>query len=235
MAIDLFLRGLALGFSIAAPVGPIGVLCIRRTLAEGRAAGFASGLGAAVADGLYGAVAAYGLTAISRTMQQQQFWLRLVGGVFLCWLGVKTCLARAASGSNVGQASRLPSAESASAALPSGPGQAGRLPYIEGRNVRIGGAFASTLFLTLTNPMTIISFGIVFAGLELGGPASDYVAATAMVLGVFLGSAFWWLLLSTGVGAFRERLQPAQLRWGNRLSGLIMLGFGLFTLLSLRH
>src|SRR6185295_16454206 len=200
MGAILFLRGLLIGFSIAAPVGPIGVLCIRRTLTEGRASGFASGLGAAVADALYGAVAAYGLTAISHALEQQQFWLRLAGGVFLCWLGVKTWLSQ-------------PAAEPTAV-----------------RSGRVGGAFASTLFLTLTNPMTIISFGIVFAGLGLGGPTRDYFAATAMVLGVFLGSALWWLLLSAGVGAFRERLGPPHLRWVNRLSGLIMVAFGLFTL-----
>ena len=93
---------------------------------------------------------------------------------------------------------------------------------------------ATGFFLTLTNPMTILSFAGSFAGLGLGGATRDYFAATVMVLGVFLGSAFWWLLLSVGVGAFRERLGPPHLRWVNRLSGLIILSFGLFTLLAPR-
>jgi threonine/homoserine/homoserine lactone efflux protein len=204
VASDLFLRGLAMGFSIAAPVGPIGVLCIRRTLAEGRAAGFASGLGAAVADAFYGAVSAYGLTVLTDTLTRQEHWLRLFGGVFLCYLGLKTWLAKAAS-------------------EPAQP-----------KRSNLGGAFSSTLGLTLTNPMTIISFAGVFAALGLGGPTSDYTGATIMVLGVFLGSALWWLMLSAGVGAFRERLRPTHLRWVNRLSGLIIFIFGVFTLLSLR-
>jgi threonine/homoserine/homoserine lactone efflux protein len=94
--IEFLLKGLVLGFSIAAPVGPIGVLCIRRTLAEGRAAGFASGLGAATAEAIYGSVAAFGLTVISNFLRSQEFVLRLVGGVFLCYLGVKTWLAQPA-------------------------------------------------------------------------------------------------------------------------------------------
>src|SRR4030095_1284897 len=93
MEVNLFLRGLGIGFCIAAPVGPIGVLCIRRTLADGRMAGLVSGLGAAVADAIYGAIAAFGLTAISDTLVAQQTWLRLGGGVFLIFLGTKTFLA----------------------------------------------------------------------------------------------------------------------------------------------
>src|SRR6266700_7912000 len=91
---SFFLRGVAIGFSIAAPVGPIGVLCIRRTLTRGRLCGFASGLGAATADAVYGCVAGFGLTAVSNLMVSQQTWLRLIGGLFLCYLGVKTFFAK---------------------------------------------------------------------------------------------------------------------------------------------
>jgi LysE type translocator len=126
--VPLFLRGLVIGFSIAAPVGPIGVLCIRRTLADGRAAGFFSGLGAATADALYGAVAAFGLTAISSVLIGQATWLRLGGGLFLCYLGIKTFLAR-------------PAAEATPA-----------------RATGLIGAYVSTLLLTLANPTTILSF-----------------------------------------------------------------------------
>ena len=90
---ELFLQGLVLGFSIAAPVGPIGILCIRRTLAEGRASGFVSGLGAATADAVYGSIAAFGLTIISGILVEQKIWLGLLGGAFLCYLGVRTLLA----------------------------------------------------------------------------------------------------------------------------------------------
>ena len=201
----MLLRGLIIGFSIAAPVGPIGVLCIRRTLADGRAVGFAAGLGAATADALYGAVAGFGLTVVSTALVGQQGWLRLIGGAFLCWLGARTFLAR-------------PAEAAAQAA-----GGAGLL-----------GAYASTLVLTLTNPMTILSFAAVFAGLGLGAAGGGYGAAAVLVLGVFAGSALWWLALSGAVGLLRHRVTPRGLRWVNRASGTIIAGFGLLALLSLR-
>ena len=201
MEISFFLKGLAIGFSIAAPVGPIGVLCIRRTLTNGRASGLASGLGAATADAVYGCVAGFGLTFISNTLISQQLWFRLVGGLFLCYLGLKTLLAK-------------PAEEAAPA----------------GANSLIS-AYTSTFFLTLTNPMTIISFAAIFAG--LGGSSGNYVSAALLVLGVFIGSALWWLTLSTSVSTFRTKVTPDGLRWVNRISGLVIAAFGLLALLSL--
>ncbi len=201
MDIHLLLRGVLLGFAIAAPVGPIGVLCIRRTLAFGRITGLVTGLGAATADMCYGAVAAFGLAAVSSLLISQQHWIRLIGGAFLCYLGVTTILAR-------------PAAAAASA-----------------RSGGLAAAYASTLALTLTNPLTILSFAAIFAG--LGFTSTSYVSAALLVLGVFLGSALWWLLLSTGIGLLRQRLDLAALRWVNRLSGMMILGFGVFALASI--
>ena len=198
------LRGLLLGFAIAAPVGPIGVLCIRRTLAEGRAAGLVSGLGAATADAVYGCVAAFGLTFISSLLVGQQGWIRLVGGLFLCYLGLKTFLA-------------TPAEEPAVA-----------------RDGGLLGDYASTFFLTLTNPMTILSFTAIFAGLGIGSAAGNYASAALLVLGVFTGSALWWLILSGGVSMFRTKLGVTSLRWVNRISGMIIVGFGLLALWSLK-
>ena len=200
----MLLRGLVIGFSIAAPVGPIGVLCIRRTLADGRAVGFAAGLGAATADALYGAVAGFGLTVVSTALVGQQGWLRLIGGAFLCWLGARTFLAR-------------PAEAAAPATLGAG----------------LAGAYASTLALTLTNPMTILSFAAVFAGLGVGAAGGGYGAAAVLVLGVFAGSALWWLVLSGAVGLLRHRVTPRGLRWVNRASGTIIAGFGALALGSL--
>ena len=202
MDVSFYLRGLAIGFSIAAPVGPIGVLCIRRTLAEGRASGIVSGLGAATADALYGCIAGFGLTFISNFLVSQQTWLRLLGGLFLCYLGLRTLLAKPAE----------------RAATASGSG--------------LLGAYASTFFLTLTNPMTIISFAAIFAGLGLAGATGSYSAAGILVLGVFSGSAAWWLLLGGGVGLFREKVNSGLLQWINRFSGAIITVFGLLALLS---
>ena len=201
MNFSLLLRGLVIGLSIAAPVGPIGVLCIRRTLAEGRVAGFVSGLGAATADMLFGCVAGFGLTFISNALLAQQFWFRLIGGLFLCYLGVKTLLSHPAE----------------VAATAQGKG--------------LLGAYTSTLFLTATNPLTIFAFAAIYAG--LGTPAGDYRAALTLVAGVFAGSALWWMLLSGGVSLFRAKFDARSLLWVNRISGIVIVGFGCFSLLSL--
>ena len=203
MGIIFLVKGIIIGFSIAAPVGPIGVLCVRRTLNNGWASGLFSGLGAATADAIYGSIAGFGLSFISNFLVSQQMWLRLAGGVFLCYLGGKTFLSRASD--------------------------------LEGSAKRIGllGDYASTFFLTLTNPLTIISFAAVFAGLGLGASPGDYLSALFLVAGVFSGSVSWWFLLSGGVGLFRPRFSPAALRWVNRFSGVIIFVFGLLALLSL--
>jgi len=192
-------KGAIIGFSLAAPVGPIGLLCIRRSLAEGRVVGLFTGLGAATADASYGAVAAFGLTAISGFLVSQRVWLGLFGGAFLCYLGVRTF----------------------SAALASTAAQ--------GRSGGLAAAYASTFVLTLTNPITILSFISIFAGLGLG-VAPSAPAASAVVAGVFLGSAAWWLLLSHGVALFRRRLGDSWMRSVNRLSGAMIFAFGLYAL-----
>ena len=186
MNIEFLLRGLVIGFSIAAPVGPIGVLCIRRTLAEGYASGLASGLGAATADAIYGCIAAFGLTLISNFLVSQETWLRLVGGVFLCYLGIRTLL-------------KKPTEQAAVA-----------------RRSGLIGAFASTFLLTLTNPITIISFVAIFAGLGLAGASESYLSASVLISGVFLGSSLWWLLLSGGFGLFSKQVQPGRIAMGQR-------------------
>jgi threonine/homoserine/homoserine lactone efflux protein len=203
MEFSFLLRGLLIGFSIAAPVGPIGVLCIRRTLNDGRLNGLVSGLGAASADALYGSIAGFGLAFVSNFLVSQQIWLRLIGGAFLIYLGIRTLLAKPAE----------------QAATTRGSG--------------LLGAYASTFLLTVTNPLTILSFVAIFAGLGLAATSGHYSSAALLVLGVFLGSACWWLLLSTGVGFLRDRFNQQAMSWVNRISGVIILGFGLFALVSL--
>jgi len=203
MDIHFLLKGLLIGFSIAAPVGPIGVLCIRRTLADGRLSGLLSGLGAASADAVYGCVAGFGLTIISNFLVSQQNWIRLVGGLFLCYLGIKTLLAKPAQ-----EATQI-------------------------KKKGLLGAYASTFVLTLTNPMTILSFAAIFAGLGLASSGGDYSSAAVLVLGVFCGSAAWWLLLSGVVGLLREKFNYKIMLWVNRVSGVIVTGFGVYALSSL--
>jgi threonine/homoserine/homoserine lactone efflux protein len=191
----LLLRGFLLGLSIAAPVGPIGVLCIHRTLSEGRAMGFVSGLGAATADAVYGSVAAFGLVSVSGFLSAQRTTLRLLGGAFLCYLGLRALL------------SRPPVALTHS-------GTSGLLR-----------AYGSAALLTLTNPMTILSFAALFSGLGVTGGQTTYGSAAALVAGVLLGSASWWLALSLVVDALRHRISADSLQWVNRAAGIAMLVF----------
>lgn len=201
MNISFLAKGLIIGFSIAAPVGPVGILCIRRSLSQGYWVGFFTGLGAATADALYGFIAGFGLTIISNILVNQQMELKLMGGLFLCYLGLKIALEKPTQQSET----------------PSG---------------KIISAYASTFFLTVTNPITILSFIAIFAGLGVGNENNYWEAAT-LVFGVFLGSALWWLILVSGVSLFRDQVNTHTLQWINRISGIIIIGFGLAALLSL--
>ena len=194
-----FLTGLLFGLALAMPVGPIGLLCIRRSLDDGFAVGFATGLGAAVADAGYGAVAAFGLTAVSAFLLAWQGPLALMGGALLVWLGVASWRAR-------------PAVAAASAS------RAGR-PMV---------AFAQTVLLTAGNQQTVLTFVALFAGLGLATSAdAGWQRAGALVLGVFLGSAGWWLVLAGGVaGLLRGRLSGRRMLWINRGAGAVIAGFG---------
>ncbi|MBW2613340.1 MAG: LysE family transporter [Deltaproteobacteria bacterium] len=202
MDINIFIKGFIIGISIAAPVGPIGVLCIQRTLSGGKSQGLATGLGAASADAVYGVVAAFGLTVISNFFISQDTWFRLIGGAFLVYLGVKAFMA-----------------------------SPGRLNQAE-NNTRLISAYGSTFLLTLANPMTILSFAAIFAGLGLVNNNLNYGSAVLMVLGVFGGSAVWWLFLSSSASLFRNRIGD-KLVWLNRISGTIISTFGIIAILSL--
>lgn len=200
----LLIQGIILGFSIAAPVGPIGLLCIRRSLAHGRMSGLVSGLGAATADACYGSVAAFGLTAVSQALVGQRVWLNLIGGLFLCYLGVRTFLSKPASRS----------------------ADAGHRGLISD--------YASTVLLTITNPMTIIMFVGAFAGLGLANRGGDYASASMVVAGVFLGSALWWLVLSSSVSLIGKKMNDSWMSLVNKVSGAIIAGFGLYALQRFR-
>ena len=200
MTIDYLIKGLIIGFSVAAPVGPIGVLTIKRTLTEGRVSGFVTGMGAALADTVYGIIAGFGLAAISSFILTQEFWMKLVGGLFLLYLGIKSFVKKPAS---------------------------------EAANIDSKGLFnnfISTFFLTVTNPTTIFSFLAIFAGLGLGTTKTEYTSSMTLVLGVFIGSALWWLILSSLVSYFRSKITTNRLIWINRLSGIIIISFGLLAL-----
>lgn len=202
MDILLFGKSLLLGLAVAAPLGPIGALCINRTLERGFAAGVAGGLGTALADAIYASLAAVGFSAFSAALAMIDAPLRLVGGLFMLWLGWK---------------SMVPKPVRAAA-------------QIGARDLL--GTIAATFLLTITNPMTILSFAAIFAGLGLAD-APGAINAALVVIGVFSGSLLWWCILSGGVALVRQRLPESFALQVSRASGLILIGFGLYALGSL--
>lgn len=199
---NAYLQGLALGFSIAAPVGPVGVLCIKRTLEKGFRSGLLSGLGAASADAIYGCLAGFGLAFLADYLLDWQLPLRIVGGGFLLYLGLRAFFAQ--------------------------PAQAAKAE----EKIGLLGDYLSTLLLTLTNPMTIIAFTAVLVGLGVGSQPGSYGQAAALVAGVFSGSALWWLVLSGIVALLRGRVTATMYGWINKLAGLVIAGFGLGILVT---
>jgi len=204
METSFFVRGMLIGLSIAATVGPMCVLCIQRTLNKGQLYGLVSGLGIATADAAYGCVAAFGLTVVTTFLVNQQSWIRLIGGLFIVYLGLKTVLTRPAERAATARADNF------------------------------FGAYASTFLLTLTNPMTILSFAAIFAGIGVGEASRSYLSAVIVVLGVFLGSTCWWCALTTGISLLRGKFTSLWLLWINRVSGIVITLFGVFILFSLR-
>lgn len=206
------LNGILIGVSVAAPVGAMGILTIRRTLAHGWRAGFITGLGIASADGIYGAFAAFGLTLITNILIGLRPAIGLIGGLFLIYLGVKTML--------------KPQPPVPSASEPNGDTNGDTRSF-----------YFSALGLTLTNPTTILAFIGIFAGagLTVTGTdgTNDTLCAVFMLLGVILGSILWWLTLTSGVALLRRRLTPTVLVWIGRLSGGLLIAFGVSSILSL--
>jgi len=199
MELMLFLKGIIIGFAMAVPIGPIGIICIRKTLTEGRVRGLIIGLGAATADLLYGSVAAFGLTVISDTLLSHRIWIRLVGGALLLFLGIRTFLAR-----------------------PKDP----KFQIQDGGRLR---SYFTTVFLTLTNPLTIFAFLAVFAALGLGNGLS-FFAASVLVAGVFAGSFLWFLSLSSGATLFRNKLDVIGLGWVNKIAGILIIISGIIAI-----
>ena len=203
MEFALLFKGIGIGLSIAAPVGPIEILCIHRNLAKGHLSGLASGMGAASADGFYGSVAAFGLTYISSFLSEKQIWLQIVGMMFLFYLGIKTYFETPKQNSNEEIISQS-----------------------------LIGDYLSTFALTIVNPMTIFSFAAIFAALGLTHSPENYFAASLVTIGVFSGSALWWIILSNGIGMFRKKISPNTILWVNKISGSIIILFALSILVT---
>ena len=199
----ILILGIVFGFMVAVPVGPLGLLCVSRALMSGPAIGLFSGLGVATGDALGAGTAALGISFVSDFLSDHQVILRLLGGIFLIYLGMNIYRSKPT-------------------------------PEIPPRSVNGWvAAYATTLFITLSNPVTFLQFIAIYAGFHVESMSGRYVSAAILALGVFIGSALWWVALFIGLTTFRERFNFRILAWVHRVSGIVIAGSGLGVLLSL--
>jgi threonine/homoserine/homoserine lactone efflux protein len=203
MLVTVLLKGAIIGFSLAAPIGPVGMMCIRRTLTHGHLRGFVSGLGAATADSVYAIVAAFGITLISNFILQHEYTIRLVGGILLILLGIRTLLVH--------------------------PMEKAPKNGINGH----ASAYVTMFLLTFTNPMTLFAFAVVFAGIGAGSAIGDTLTASFLVAGVFCGSALWFLLITTAVHVYKDKFKIWGLKIVNVIAGSFILLCGIVVLVSI--
>lgn len=198
----VLVQGAAIGFLVAAAIGPIAMLCIRTTLERGRIAGIAAGLGVAVADTIYAAIGAYGISFVGAALSSGETWLKLVGGLVLIAFGIYLARKQPVTAADEQEVPKSLTAD-----------------------------FLMTLGLTLTNPMTILSFAGLFAGVS-GLRGFPLVEIPALLIGVFAGSAVWWLALAFVIGLIRHRISPTTMLWINRGSATAIIGFGVYVLIE---
>lgn len=216
---EFFIKGLIVGFLIAAPVGPVAVMCIHRTLAQGRLAGYVCGLGATIADTIFGAVAALGFGFVANFVTAHHTWLRIGGGILLVALGLKLVFARHLTAA----AEKQEAWEERGARFQPKPGGS-RVDFHMGN-------FAAAFAIMITNPITLVSFAAVFAFIDITTIGDATRWGVSLVTGVFLGAALWWTSLVLVAGVLRERIDGIAILWINRVSGGLILVFGLALLL----
>jgi threonine/homoserine/homoserine lactone efflux protein len=207
--LTLAIEGTLIGFFIAVPVGPAAALCIRRSITVGAVAGYMTGIGAALGDAVFGAVAAFGLSFVEEFVAKRESWLLGIGGIALAIMGWTTMRHRPRT---VGD------------------------PVADDREHRVATHFhyaSSSFFITVFNPLTVMAFGAAFAGRNLAGVGASLPDAALLVAAVFCGALAWWAIICTASVALRTRFTGTGLLWLNRCSGAVILGFGLAALISL--
>ena len=197
----IFLKAFLIGFSIAMPVGPIGLLCIKNTLSYGFKTGFAVGLGAALADAFYGFLAGGGLVLISQLLLDYTNYIKISGGIFLIYLGLK----------EIKDYKKIPHG------------------LAKTKDSNFFKTIFSVFFLTLTNPATIIFFVAIFA--SIGGLVEGALGLVTMIFGVFMGSLFWWLILAAGVSKIKHKISEKIMKIIKICSGIILFGFGIYAVI----
>lgn len=204
MEIEFLVKGVIVGFVASIPLGPVGVLCIQRTLNKGRVSGLFSGMGAATVDSFFALVAALGLTFIINFIEEQQFYIQLFGGGILIFLGTRI--------------------------FNTNPVQ--QIRRHRKKKNKLVEDFFSVLFLTLSNPLAIFLFVAAFAGIGLVTSNDSFIKSSLIIAGVFLGALLWWALLTFFVDLFRKKFRLKQLWWINKIAGILIIVFGAAAMLS---
>lgn len=204
MDIIIFIKGIIIGLSASIPLGPVGLICIQKTLNRKRTNGVVAGMGAALADTFFAVVAAFGISAIHNFIENQQLFLRLSGGIILLFLGLKFFLTNPAI----------------------------QIRKNRNKNNNLWADFVSVFLLTLSNPLTVVVFGAVFAGFGIIPKESSWLDVTMLISGVFIGAMIWWISLVYVINIFRKKFRLRRLWWMNKIMGAIIILFGLFALIS---
>jgi threonine/homoserine/homoserine lactone efflux protein len=202
--INFLVQGVIVGFVASIPLGPVGVLCIQRTINKGRISGLFSGMGAATVDSFFALVAALGLTFIINFIEDQQFYFQLFGGGILIFLGTRI--------------------------FNTNPVQ--QIRRHRKKKNKLVEDFLSVLFLTLSNPLAIFLFVAAFAGIGLVTSNDSSIKSSLIIAGVFLGALLWWALLTFFVDLFRKKFRLKQLWWINKIAGILIIVFGAAAMLS---
>ena len=202
----IIINGFIFGLVLAAPVGPVGVLCVQRTLSEGRMHGLLSGLGAAVGDAIYGAIAAFGVSAVQLWISDHQVSLRTIGGILLLLLAAKTLILR--------------------------PNRKNQKNVGKLHTENLLQDFVSTFLLAITNPITILTFAGLFVTLGSTDVGDSVNNAALLVFGVFIGSALWWFALAFTANLARPYIDGGYQKWVSRISAAILISFGVYALIT---
>lgn len=201
----LIFKGVIVGLLVSAPLGPIGVLCIQRTLNSGRISGFVSGLGAAVADTIFGIVAALGLSFVINFIRQEHIYFQIIGGLFVLYIGGKIFYTNPIK----------------------------KLKHQRLGRTRLSQDFFSVLALTLSNPLAILLFIAIMAGINVGRDNLSVLEMLVLLAGVFGGAVLWWFFLSSVANRFRQRIRLKSIWWMNKITGAVVFLFGLVVIMSI--
>lgn len=222
---EYFFKGLIVGFLVAAPVGPVAIICIHRTIAHGRLAGYVCGLGATLADTVFGAIAAFGLGFLATELIANQTWLRIAGGILLIALGLRLAFSKRLTRRAEAQEREEEREVSLDGEIDSAPAGSPSQRFED----HIGN-FASAFAVMITNPITLLSFAAIFAAIDISEIGEKTLWGLSLVAGVFAGGAIWWTILITVCSLFRHRINEQGILWVSRGAGVLVLIFGIVIL-----